>query len=130
MHRALRFVFLPAILATSACSSGPSSGQDGPLGKAAEDVRGRGHEHSRPQDVATTSSIAHLVVVIQENHSFDTYFGRYCTAPSGSNPSCTEGPACCEAGPSRDPSGASPVTLSDKENESYDPRHTRACETA
>ncbi len=39
------------------------------------------------------SKIDHLVVVIQENHTFDNYFGKYCTAAAGSAPSCTDGPA-------------------------------------
>ena len=66
--------------------------------------------------------------MIQENHTFDNYFGRYCTAPTGSAPTCTTGPACCEAGPATDPSGASPVVLDDTENGNYDPDHTQACE--
>jgi phospholipase C len=41
-----------------------------------------------------TSKIDHLVVIVQENHTFDTHFGHYCTAPSGSQPTCTAGRAC------------------------------------
>ena len=74
------------------------------------------------------SAIRHIVVVVQENHTFDAYFGRYCTAPAGSAPSCTAGPGCCEAAPQTDPSGASPVVLNDAENAGYDPNHTQACE--
>src|SRR5690348_11338463 len=76
------------------------------------------------------SKIDHLVVIVQENHTFDTYFGRYCTAPTGSAPTCTDGPACCEAAPATDPSGASPMVLDDAENGNYDPDHTQACELA
>ncbi len=76
------------------------------------------------------SKIDHVVVVIQENHTFDSYFGRYCTAPAGSAPTCTEGPGCCEAGPAQEPSGASPMVLDDTENAAYDPDHTQACELA
>jgi len=76
------------------------------------------------------SGINHLIVVVQENHTFDNYFGRYCTAPAGSAPTCTDGPACCEAGPDHDPSGASPVVLDDAANGSYDPNHTQDCELA
>ena len=75
-----------------------------------------------------SSKINHVVVILQENHTFDSYFGRYCTAPPGSSPSCTEGPSCCEAGPAKDPSGADPVVLDDAENGSFDPDHTQACE--
>jgi phospholipase C len=74
------------------------------------------------------SKIEHVVVIIQENHTFDTYFGRYCTAVTGSAPSCTEGPGCCEAGPATDPTGASPIVLDDTANAAYDPDHLQACE--
>jgi phospholipase C len=76
------------------------------------------------------SGINHLIVVVQENHTFDNYFAHYCTAPTGSAPTCTDGPACCEAGPDHDPSGASPVVLDDAANGGYDPNHTQDCELA
>lgn len=80
----------------------------------------------------TQSNIKHLVVVVQENHTFDNYFGRYCTAATGSAPSCNSGPACCEAGPARDPSGAAPVVLDDADNSGQfnDRNHFADCETA
>jgi len=74
------------------------------------------------------SKINHLVVIVQENHTFDNYFGKYCQAQTGSNPTCTDGPTCCEAGPTHEPSGAEPVILDDAENGTYDPDHTQACE--
>jgi phospholipase C len=77
-----------------------------------------------------TTNIAHVVLIVQENHSFDSYFGGYCTAPAGSNPTCTHGPSCCEAAPAHDPSGAAPRTLDDAENAAYDPNHTQSCELA
>ncbi|MFO0588212.1 MAG: alkaline phosphatase family protein [Polyangiaceae bacterium] len=92
-------------------------------------ARGK-HKEACNDGTCAVSAIEHLVVVIQENHSFDAYFGRYCQAPTGSSPSCTEGPDCCEAGPAHDPSGAAPVALDDARNLAYDPRHNRACETA
>src|SRR5690348_8030259 len=68
----------------------------------------------------TTSAIQHLVVIVQENHSFDNYFGTYCTAATGSNPSCNTGPGCCEAGPTHDPgSGESAWSLTDSLNGSF-----------
>jgi phospholipase C len=76
------------------------------------------------------SKIDHLVVVVQENHTFDNYFARWCTAPAGSSPTCTSGPGCCEAGPDPAPGGAAPVALDDAENGRRQPDHTRACETA
>jgi phospholipase C len=76
------------------------------------------------------SKINHLVVLIQENHTFDNYFGRYCTAAAGSAPTCTSGPACCEAGPDHEPSGAAPVRLDDTLNGDRDPDHSQACELA
>lgn len=76
------------------------------------------------------SNIHHVVVVIQENHTFDNYLGSYCTAPPGSSPACTSGPACCEAAPATEPSGQSPIVLDDAANAAYDPNHTQACELA
>ncbi|MDB4955076.1 MAG: Acid phosphatase [Myxococcales bacterium] len=76
------------------------------------------------------SKIDHLIIVVQENHTFDSYFGRYCTAATGSNPTCTDGPSCCEAGPAHDPSGAPPIVLDDTSNAAFDPDHTQACELA
>ena len=76
----------------------------------------------------SASAIEHLVLIVQENHTFDNYFGAYCTAAPGSNPTCTTGPACCEAAPATDPSGASPVLLNDSSNGLYNPNHQQACE--
>lgn len=76
------------------------------------------------------SNIRHVVVLVQENHTFDNYFARYCTAPTGSAPTCVDGPACCEAGPDHEPSGAPPIVLDDAANGGRDPNHTQACELA
>src|SRR5207244_1800164 len=65
-----------------------------------------------------------------ENHTFDNYFGTYCTAATGSNPTCTTGPACCEAAPATEPSGASPVVLDDAQNADFDPNHHMDCEVS
>jgi phospholipase C len=82
-----------------------------------------------PPGPPTASKIEHLVVIVQENHTFDTYFGRYCTAATGSNPSCTEGPACCEAAPEKDPgSDAMAGVLDDASNGGRDPDHSYGCE--
>src|SRR6266850_1571959 len=67
------------------------------------------------------SNIDHLVVIVQENHTFDSYFAGFCTAPTGSAPACTSGASCCEAGPAHEPSGASPIVLDDRANGAYDP---------
>ncbi len=75
-------------------------------------------------------SIAHVVILVQENHTFDAYFGRWCTAAPGSAPSCGSGPSCCEAAPGVDPEGNAPVTLDDAENAGYDPNHSQLCEIA
>ena len=77
----------------------------------------------------TASAIRHLVVVIPENHSFDSYYGRYCHAMPGSNPSCVTGRDCCEAGPAQEPGRHSaPIVLDDRANSDYDPNHSQACE--
>ncbi len=108
---AMRTTLLCALLATIGCSSSSSP--------------------SGPQAAPTASSIKHLVVVIQENHSFDAYFGAYCTGTPGSNPSCNDGPACCEQMPSMDPgTGMAPTVLDDNENATFDPNHLQQCELA
>jgi len=76
------------------------------------------------------SNIEHVVIIVQENHTFDSYFGRYCTATSGSSPTCTAGPSCCEAAPDKTSDGTTPTTLDDAANAAYDPNHTQSCEVA
>jgi phospholipase C len=79
------------------------------------------------RDAGTTASaIKHLVVIVQENKSFDSYFGAYCTAEPGSDPACTTGPACCERAPAT-VQGASRTLLNDAENAAFDPNHSEAC---
>jgi len=127
----MRFVRfgLPGLLVATvpfACSTSSESHPPGGDGGVTE--TGGGHEGS-PGDAATGPKIAHLVVVIQENHTFDAYFGRWCTAPTGSAPTCTTGPACCEAGPVQDlGSSSTPSTLDDAFNGARDPNHLQACE--
>ncbi|KAJ3074793.1 hypothetical protein HDU98_010286 [Podochytrium sp. JEL0797] len=75
----------------------------------------------------TNSKIQHVIVVISENHSFDSYFGNYCQAPTRSQPSCNTGPSCCEQG-DRSVNGVKPVTLTDAQNLSYDNDHVAAHE--
>src|SRR6185312_7723081 len=86
------------------------------------------HDSGPCDGICPVSPINHLVVIVQENHTFDTYFGRYCTAATGSAPTCTDGPACCERAPDTDPGGASPIVLDDHANALYDPNHLSACE--
>jgi phospholipase C len=76
------------------------------------------------------TAIRHVVLIVEENHTFDSYFGRYCTAPAGSFPLCTNGPACCEAAPAKEPSGTSPMTLDDDSNSAKDRNHAQDCERA
>ena len=89
------------------------------------------HHHRAPGSCdgpCPASPIDHVVVIVQENHTFDSYFARYCTAPAGSAPTCTSGPSCCEAGPAQDLAGGVPILLDDAANAAYDPDHTQACE--
>ncbi|KAJ3250273.1 hypothetical protein HDU77_006803 [Chytriomyces hyalinus] len=70
----------------------------------------------------TASAIKNVVIVISENHSFDSYFGNYCTAPAGTNPTCHEGRECCAAiTPSVN--GVKPIVLNDDTNLAYDNDH-------
>lgn len=75
------------------------------------------------------SNVKHVVILVQENHTFDNHFGRYCTAPAGSNPTCNDGPACCEAAPQSDPSGVPLGNLDDNAMGLWDPDHTSSCES-
>ena len=75
-----------------------------------------------------SSNIRHVVLIVQENHTFDSYFGDYCQAPAGSSPTCTHGPACCEAAPAEDPSGSAPIALDDESNFATDRDHDQDCE--
>ena len=78
--------------------------------------------------LALPSNIKHVVLISQENHSFDSYLGKYCKAPAYSSPSCTAGPNCCEAAPALEPTGASPELLDDLNNAARDRNHAHACE--
>lgn len=81
-----------------------------------------------PPPVEPMSNIEHVVVIIQENTAFDAYYGTWCEAPTGSNPTCTDGPACCEAAPASDPgTGAKPILLDDHEHQNFDPVHLAEC---
>ncbi len=78
------------------------------------------------------------MLIVQENHSFESYFGKYCQAPAGSNPTCTAGPACCEGAPAAggyytDPSGHQAGVLDDASSNSdcnfcADRDHLQGCE--
>src|SRR5215472_12900097 len=82
---------------------------------------------------AGAGSIEHLVVLLQENHSFDSYFGLYCTG-QGAFPSPCAGRSCCERAPQMVPGrddlttqsatcAAYPPFLDDAYNQSGDPPH-------
>ncbi|KAI8894288.1 hypothetical protein BC833DRAFT_237010 [Globomyces pollinis-pini] len=73
----------------------------------------------------TASSIKHVITIISENHSFDSYFGKYCRAPVGSRPTCTTGRDCCEMGTPM-LNGLNPVVLNDQTN-GFDPCHSYDC---
>jgi phospholipase C len=80
------------------------------------------------QSSCQESKIQHVVLIVHENHTFDSYYGRWCTAPAGSNPTCTAGAKCCEAAPDKEPHGASPVALTDASNFAVDRDHMQTCE--
>lgn len=77
---------------------------------------------------STTSAVEHMIIIISENHSFDSIYGKYCKATTGSKPTCNFGASCCEAAPDS-VSGSSAVTLTDQQNLKYDPDHSAICET-
>jgi phospholipase C len=71
---------------------------------------------------ATASNIKNVVVIVQENHSFDSYFKNYCQAPVGSRPTCNTGRSCCETS-----SLSKPVSLTESEHAAFSPNHEKAC---
>lgn len=73
-----------------------------------------------------SSAIKRVVIVFQRGRSFDLYFGRYCRAPAGSAPTCTEGPECCEAMPASTP-GASACLPFDATTDNFKPNDSVAC---
>lgn len=111
------------ILASFGCSSGGSTGTGGNGNTSSGSGGGGG------MPVGPTSNVKHLVVIIQENHTFDNHFGQYCKAATGSNPTCNSGPSCCEAGPAMAPgSGIAPTVMDDTEHGNYSPDHSQDCE--
>ncbi len=83
------------------------------------------------------SNIQHVVLIVQENHTFESYFGAYCQAAAGSNPTCTSGPSCCEGAPVvngyyTEPSGTRAGVLDDSSdgdsNFATDRDHEQVCE--
>lgn len=139
--RHLRFAAstLAVLSLLAACSGGAGSTTTGSstTGAGGQGGAGQGGGGDTPIPVCQdaggdtgTSHIAHVVIILQENHSFDNHFGRWCKAAPGSNPTCNAGPACCEAAPEKDPKGALPVVLDDEANAGHDPDHSQKCELA
>ncbi len=116
----LRFIsLLSAALSAAAC------------GPAAEVASG-------DTDGLKAPAVEHLVILLQENHSFDNYFGLYCAGPAGTPaPSPCQGRLCCERAPESVPGVSdffgSPATcqayaapsdyLDDAYNNAGDPAH-------
>lgn len=75
---------------------------------------------------STRTAIKHVVVIVQENHSFDSYFANDCR----SRVDAKHRPVC-DGGPSTYPgTTTAPVVLDDMSNAAYDPNHTQSCQTA
>jgi phospholipase C len=127
--------YLFMALQVGACGSTPSTSGGGASGRRAGADGGIGDppdagEAGAVAPVDAGTRIEHLIVIVQENHTFDDHFGAYCKAPPGSSPTCNDGPSCCEAMPSKDPSGTPPTVLTDTAIGSYDPNHAQGCELA
>jgi phospholipase C len=122
---------LPVLAGCSTSSSEEAPSRDGGIDASASrtDAGADASSNATPASCDGGSCIEHVVVIVQENHTFDDHFGRYCTATPGSNPTCTAGPPCCEAMPATDPSGTAPTVLTDAVHAAWDPNHTAACET-
>jgi phospholipase C len=119
-------------LCKGAC--GPISQDDARCGPGDCAVACTGGKHCS-QGACVASKIEHVVVIVQENHTFDNHFGKYCQASAGSNPKCTEGRNCCEGPPKvngvyTEPSGSRAQLLDDATNFKSDHDHDRDCEVA
>jgi hypothetical protein len=71
-------------------------------------------------------ALRRVVIALQRGRSFDHHFGRYCRAAAGSAPSCTAGPACCEAMPHSIP-GAPACWQVDPERDDHVPNDRADC---
>ncbi len=67
---------------------------------------------------ATRTPIRHVVVIVQENHSFDSYFAAYCAQTH----TCNMAPVTNPYAP------VQPVPLTDASTAAYDPNHFADCE--
>jgi hypothetical protein len=82
----------------------------------------------------TKSNIKHVVLIVQENHTFDSYLGHYCTGSLGLPCSALGGfgASCCEAVPLSDcathPSQPCLSRLDDSSNAAFGPNHDSASE--
>jgi phospholipase C len=75
----------------------------------------------------TKSAVQHVIVVLSENHSFDSIYGNYCLGDA--KPKCNYGPYCCEAAP-KTVQGVRFTKLNDAANAARDPCHTAECEVS
>src|SRR5947209_2699648 len=75
---------------------------------------------------STRTAIKHVVVIVQENHTFDNYFANYCEGRVD-----TKRRRECDGGPSTYPgTTTAPVVLDDNSMAAFDPNHTQSCQTA
>jgi phospholipase C len=74
---------------------------------------------------ATKTPIQHVVVIVQENHTFDNYFAHYCAHrldPKTKKPVCDGGPQTYPG------TTTAPIVLDDASNAAHDPNHAQSCE--
>src|ERR1700677_3476231 len=114
-------------LQSIACSSSSSSEASRDAGAVDARSADGGGDDAAPLPCDGGACIPHLIVIVQENQTFDNHFGAYCTAAGRSNPSCNTGPACCEAMPATDPAGTVPTVITDAVHAAYDPNHAQEC---
>jgi phospholipase C len=80
----------------------------------------------------TSPEIKHVVVILQDGRSFDSYFGQYCQFESsaGESPQCESGPGCCEAMPEAIDGAASCASIgsaADTNTDGHVPKADPAC---
>ncbi len=123
-------LFPVGLFACSSSSGGAQPSADAGGDSAATNDAGDGSAPVGCSGPCPASKVKYLVIIVQENHTFDNHFGAYCKAAAGSNPTCNDGPACCEAVPATEPGGAMPKVLDDAQMATNDPDHSTMCETA
>jgi hypothetical protein len=107
----------------------PPPGGD-PLGQTLDDLTAKDLQSTDWIPPSRAPSIQHLVLILQDGRSFDSYFGQYCTGPTspdGQPLGCVDGPSCCEAMPASTPGAPACAPLDPTAPNAYAPNVLPDC---